>query len=113
MDYVKKLDAIVTHVEASEKKYLERIQNNPSNSTLSLAHSEIALIKYDLRALLEGVKYDRPLSNVIGVEEASELWNLSAGYIKNLCAEGKIICKKIGKTWVIDKNQPNPSNNKE
>jgi excisionase family DNA binding protein len=46
---------------------------------------------------------------VMGVEEAADLWNLSPGYIKNLCAEGKINAKKIGKTWVIDKNQPNPS----
>ena len=49
------------------------------------------------------------LHNIIGVEEAAELWGLSAGYIKNLCADEKIIAKKIGKTWVIDKNQDNPN----
>mgnify|MGYP001065299835 CR=1 FL=1 len=49
------------------------------------------------------------LENIIGVEEASQIWGLSPGYIKNLCAEGKIIAKKIGKTWVIDKTQENPS----
>jgi Helix-turn-helix domain len=49
------------------------------------------------------------LENVIGVEEASKLWGLSPGYIKNLCASGKIDSKKIGKTWVINKNQPHPS----
>jgi excisionase family DNA binding protein len=49
------------------------------------------------------------LENVIGVEEAAELWGLSAGYIKNLCADGKIKAKKIGKTWVIDKTQENPA----
>lgn len=48
------------------------------------------------------------LHNVIGVEEAAELWGLSAGTIKNYCAQGKIQSRKIGKTWVIDKNQPNP-----
>lgn len=48
------------------------------------------------------------LSNIIGVEEAAELWSLSPGYIKNLCANGKIHAKKIGKTWVIDANQTNP-----
>ncbi|MDR9852908.1 type I-C CRISPR-associated protein Cas8c/Csd1 [Paenibacillus sp. VCA1] len=48
------------------------------------------------------------LDNVIGVEEASELWGLSPGTIKNYCAEGRISAKKIGKTWVIDKNQNNP-----
>lgn len=49
------------------------------------------------------------LDKIMGVEEASELWGLSSGYIKNLCAKGKIKCKKIGKTWVIDKTQPNPA----
>lgn len=51
------------------------------------------------------------LDNVMGVEEASELWELSAGYIKNLCAAGKIVAKKIGKTWVIDKTQQDPREN--
>lgn len=49
------------------------------------------------------------LDNVMGVDEASELWKLSPGYIKNLCADGKLKAKKIGKTWIIDKNQPHPS----
>jgi hypothetical protein len=48
------------------------------------------------------------LDNIIGVEEASQMWGLSPGYIKNLCAEDKIKAKKIGKTWIIDKTQPNP-----
>lgn len=49
------------------------------------------------------------LENVIGVEEAARIWGLKPGYIKNLCAEGKIKAKKIGKTWVIDKTQENPA----
>lgn len=49
-----------------------------------------------------------PLDYVIGVDKASEQWGLSAGYIKNLCAAGKMNCIKIGKTWVIDKTQDNP-----
>lgn len=48
------------------------------------------------------------LENIIGVEEAAKLWGLSPGYIKNLCAEGKVKSKKIGKTWVIDKTQESP-----
>jgi hypothetical protein len=48
------------------------------------------------------------LTDIIGVEEAARLWGLSPGYIKNLCAQGKLECKKIGKTWIIDINQPNP-----
>lgn len=46
---------------------------------------------------------------VMGVEDASELWNLSAGHIKNLCAAGEVKAIKIGKTWVIEKNQKHPS----
>lgn len=52
------------------------------------------------------------LDNIIGVEEAADLWGLSPGYVKNLCAHGKIHAKKIGKTWVIDKAQENPSHRK-
>lgn len=47
------------------------------------------------------------LSNIIGVDEAHSISGLSAGYIKNLCAAGKITAKKIGKTWIIDKEQFN------
>jgi Helix-turn-helix domain len=52
------------------------------------------------------------LDKIMGVEEASETWTLSPGYIKNLCAEGKIQARKIGKTWVISKDQENPKNKK-
>ena len=48
------------------------------------------------------------LDNIMGVNEAAELWNTTPGYIKNLCAKGKIKARNIGKTWIIDKNQPNP-----
>ncbi|PEA05676.1 helix-turn-helix domain-containing protein [Bacillus cereus] len=45
------------------------------------------------------------LHNVIGVNEAASILNVSPGHIiKNLCAQGKIVAKKIGKTWVIDKS---------
>ncbi len=45
------------------------------------------------------------LYNVIGVNEAASILNVSPGYVKNLCAEGKIVAKKIGKTWVIDRSR--------
>lgn len=48
------------------------------------------------------------LDEIIGVQEASELWGLSADRIKQLCQTGEIEAKKIGKTWVILKNQQNP-----
>lgn len=44
------------------------------------------------------------LHNVIGVHEAASILNVSPGHVKNLCAAGKIIAKKIGKTWVIDRS---------
>lgn len=48
---------------------------------------------------------DSNLHNVIGVHEAATILNVSPGHVKNLCAEGKIVAKKIGKTWVIDKSR--------
>lgn len=55
------------------------------------------------------MKSDSPLSQIMGVDEAAKLWDLSAGYVKNLCASGKLEAVKIGKTWIIDKGQLNPS----
>jgi len=49
------------------------------------------------------------LDSVVGAEEAAAMWKLTPGYIKNLCAAGRLKAKKIGKTWVIDKNQPRPN----
>lgn len=48
------------------------------------------------------------LNNVMGAEEAAELWGLSPGTIKNYCAEGRVRAKKLGRDWAIDKNQENP-----
>lgn len=45
------------------------------------------------------------LNHVIGVKEASILWGLTEGHIKNLCASEVIASKKIGNTWVIEKDQ--------
>ncbi|HDR4862301.1 DNA-binding protein [Bacillus thuringiensis] len=45
------------------------------------------------------------LRNVIGVHEAAAILNVSPGHVKNLCAEGKIVAKKIGRTWVIDRSR--------
>ncbi|MNH44257.1 Helix-turn-helix domain protein [compost metagenome] len=50
-----------------------------------------------------------PLDHIMGVNEAAELWGLSPGTIKNYCADGKVKAIKIGNQWVLDKNQPSPS----
>ncbi|AFQ19016.1 helix-turn-helix domain-containing protein [Bacillus thuringiensis] len=43
--------------------------------------------------------------NTIGAREAASILNVSPGHIKNLCAQGKVVSKKIGKTWVIDRSK--------
>lgn len=48
------------------------------------------------------------LERAISAEQAGARWGLSAGYVKNLAASGKIIAKKVGNTWVIDGKQQNP-----
>ncbi|AFU16942.1 Prophage LambdaBa04, DNA binding protein (plasmid) [Bacillus thuringiensis MC28] len=45
------------------------------------------------------------LDNVIGVNDAHLISNLSPGHIKNLCAAGAIESKKIGGTWVINRER--------
>ncbi|OFC94642.1 hypothetical protein BTGOE4_10320 [Bacillus thuringiensis] len=45
------------------------------------------------------------LHNTIGVNDAAIILNASPGHVKNLCAAGKIVAKKIGKTWVIDRSR--------
>lgn len=44
----------------------------------------------------------------MGTEQASELWDLSPERIKQLCQNGEIEAVKIGNTWIIKKEQPNP-----
>lgn len=82
------------------------------NLSLSLNFSKATEIKERIDAINKEIQTHNAifdsLDMVMGVEEASERWGLSSGYIKNLCAEGKVICKKIGKTWIIDKDQPVP-----
>lgn len=44
------------------------------------------------------------MRNIIGVKVASKILGLTEGTVKNYCAEGRIPAKKIGKTWVLDRN---------
>lgn len=52
-----------------------------------------------------------PLDDLImSTEEAAKIWRLSRDHVKRLCREGKCIAKKFGeKTYVILRDQPNPS----
>jgi hypothetical protein len=50
------------------------------------------------------------LDQIMGVQEAATMWNLSPDHVKRLCRDGKVLARNIGKTWIIIKEQPNPSN---
>lgn len=49
-----------------------------------------------------------PLYEVMSTKEASEYWGVHQDHVKRLCREGKVICRKFGKTYILQKNQPNP-----
>lgn len=48
------------------------------------------------------------LDGIMSVEEAAEQWGLAPGTVKNYCLSGKVLARKIGRDWAIEKNQPNP-----
>jgi len=48
------------------------------------------------------------LDQIMGVQEAAELWGLSADRVKGMCQSGDVKAKKIGNSWVLDRNQTNP-----
>ena len=48
------------------------------------------------------------INNVMDVEEASELWGISKQRLKVICAEGGVIARKVGRIWIIEKDQKNP-----
>lgn len=52
------------------------------------------------------------LDEIMGTEEAAELWGFSQDHIKRLCREGKVLAKPVGKTWILVKDQPNPKDKK-
>lgn len=49
---------------------------------------------------------------VMGTEKAAELWGLSQDHIKKMCREGKCEAFRIGNTWILLKDQPNPKKKK-
>jgi excisionase family DNA binding protein len=48
------------------------------------------------------------LDQIMGVNEAAELWGLSPDHVKRLCRDGDVNAVKIGKSWVLEKDQKNP-----
>lgn len=49
-----------------------------------------------------------PLNEIMSTEEASKLWGVHQDHVKRLCREGKVICRKFGKTYILPKDQPKP-----
>jgi len=48
------------------------------------------------------------LDKIMGVNEAAEKWGFSPDHVKRLCRDGDVSAVKIGKVWVIEKNQEKP-----
>jgi excisionase family DNA binding protein len=46
------------------------------------------------------------LDEIMSTEEASRLWGVHQDHVKRLCREGKVVCRKFGKTYILEKNQP-------
>lgn len=49
-----------------------------------------------------------PLDQIMSVQDASKLWGLSPDRVKGMCQNGEVKAVKIGNSWVLDCNQPNP-----
>jgi len=49
-----------------------------------------------------------PLHAIMSTEEASKLWGVHQDHVKRLCREGKVECRKIGKTYILPKDLPKP-----
>lgn len=62
----------------------------------------------DNRQELESLM-DRVIDQLMTTEEASEVWGMHQDYIKRLCIANKVVARKKAKTWLILRDQPNPS----
>lgn len=57
---------------------------------------------------LSGFNMTNPLEDIVDVYEAADIWGLSASHVKRLCRDGMVVSKKIGNSYAILKDQPNP-----
>lgn len=67
--------------------------------------NEFGIGMYGVKGEDVNLKPYAALDNVIGVNDAHLISDLSPGHIKNLCAAGAIESKKIGGTWVINRER--------
>jgi excisionase family DNA binding protein len=66
------------------------------------------IIKLEERLPLFGGSHLNHLNEIMSTEEASKLWGVHQDHVKRLCREGKVTCRKIGKTYILNKDQPRP-----
>ena len=48
------------------------------------------------------------LDKIMGVREAAKIWGLSPDRVKGMCQRDEVKAKKIGSSWVLERNQSNP-----
>lgn len=48
----------------------------------------------------------------MSVTQACELWGYSRAHVKRMCAQGKVKAMKLSKEWLIEREQPNPKQEK-
>jgi len=53
------------------------------------------------------------LNKIMGVVEASEKWGFSPDHVKKMCRDGDVEATKIGKTWILEKEQETPKRKRE
>lgn len=58
-------------------------------------------------------QHNNPLHMIMGVAEASVLWDLEQSTIKKLCRAGKIESIKIGDTWIMRKDEKQPERQRQ
>ncbi|MEC5241227.1 helix-turn-helix domain-containing protein [Bacillus mycoides] len=80
---------------------LDRLERMADKATMN----EFGIGMYGVKWEDVNLKPYAVLDNVMGVNDAHLISGLSPGHIKNLCAAGAIESKKIGRTWVINRER--------
>lgn len=80
---------------------LDRLERIADKATMN----EFGIGMYGVKWEDVNLKPYAALDNVIGVNDSHLISGLSPGHIKNLCAAGAIESKKIGGTWVINRER--------
>ena len=63
----------------------------------------------DLLNVIDVLQNKPVLDGVMGVEEASQRWELEQSTIKKYCQRGRIPAVKISNTWIIDRRATRPT----